>query len=68
MYEGTYVNGKAQGFGRFIWINQNSYTGMWQNGLAQGNGTYAVAAGGTYAGIWAQGALRAQNPEKPVIL
>jgi hypothetical protein len=62
MYEGTYIDGMAFGFGRFIWINKNVYTGMFENGLPYGNGTFVSQSDGkSYYGSWFKGILVSSN-------
>jgi len=39
-YEGDYINGKGEGYGKYIWENGDYYIGQWKNGLFNGKGTY----------------------------
>lgn len=55
-FEGTYHEGKRQGFGRYQWNATDRYEGHYANDVPDGFGT-AVVAGETFAGDWKNGCL-----------
>jgi hypothetical protein len=55
-FEGTYRQGKREGFGRYEWNNDTRYQGRYANDVPDGFGT-AVVAGETFAGDWKNGCL-----------
>lgn len=56
-FEGTYRDGKREGFGRYRWSERDSFEGHYADDLPNGFGT-ASLAGETYAGSWKNGCLR----------
>lgn len=56
-FEGTYRNGKREGFGRYVWNGDNSFEGQYLNDVPNGFGT-AILAGETFVGDWKNGCLR----------
>merc|ERR1711997_724368 len=51
MYEGGWVNKKAEGFGVMRWQNGDRYEGDWKDGFRHGHGVYQCkATGGKYTG------------------
>ncbi|MBS0549703.1 MAG: hypothetical protein JSR24_18255 [Proteobacteria bacterium] len=55
-FEGTYRDGKREGFGRYEWNKDTRYQGSYANDVPDGFGT-AVVAGETFAGDWKNGCL-----------
>jgi hypothetical protein len=55
-FEGTYREGKREGFGRYQWNETDRYEGRYANDVPDGFGT-AVLAGKTFAGDWKNGCL-----------
>ena len=45
MYEGDWVNNKAEGNGKYIWENGEYYIGQEKNGLKEGKGTMYYSNG-----------------------
>jgi hypothetical protein len=55
-FEGTYREGKREGFGRYQWNATDRYEGHYANDVPDGFGT-AVLQGETFAGDWKNGCL-----------
>jgi len=55
-FEGTFRNGKREGFGRYVWTPGVSYEGLYANDVPHGLGT-AVVLGERFSGIWKNGCL-----------
>jgi hypothetical protein len=55
-FEGTFREGKREGFGRYQWNETERYEGRYANDVPDGFGT-AVVAGQTFAGDWKNGCL-----------
>ncbi|WP_428673573.1 hypothetical protein [Reyranella sp.] len=55
-FEGTFRNGKREGFGRYVWAPQVSYEGLYGNDVPNGPGT-ATVLGETFSGTWRNGCL-----------
>jgi hypothetical protein len=53
-FEGTFRNGKREGFGRYVWNTEASFEGSYLNDLPHGFGT-ARLLGETFAGNWKNG-------------
>ena len=45
-YEGDFVNGKREGYGKFIWEDGEYYIGQWMNNLKYGKGIIYYKNGG----------------------
>jgi len=56
-FEGTYRGGKREGFGRYVWNEENSFEGQYLNDVPSGFGT-AILLSETFAGDWKNGCLR----------
>lgn len=56
-FEGTYHQGKREGFGRYDWNEKDSYVGHYTADVPEGFGT-AEIAGEVFAGDWHNGCLR----------
>lgn len=55
-YEGKWMNGKMQGFGKYTWENGDYYEGNYHNGLKYGEGKmFWSAENKIYEGQWFQG-------------
>lgn len=52
LYEGFWLNGKANGRGRLIHSNGDVYEGEWSNDKAEGKGIYIHSDGAKYEGSW----------------
>ena len=52
MYEGYWLDNKANGQGRLIHADGDVYTGEWQNDKAHGTGVYSHLDGAQYRGAW----------------
>lgn len=55
-FEGTFRNGKREGFGRYAWTAETSFEGQYANDLPNGFGT-ATVRGETFSGTWKDGCL-----------
>jgi MORN repeat len=53
-FEGTFVEGRRQGVGRYTWNEVSWYVGFYKNDLPSGQGT-AYIAGETFSGQWRSG-------------
>jgi hypothetical protein len=53
-FEGTFVDGKRQGAGRYTWNSSNWYVGFYEDDLPNGLGTASIA-GQTFSGQWQHG-------------
>ena len=51
-FQGSYVNGKPEGLGRFQWPNGEFYEGEWLAGCRHGSGMWNGAKGDSYVGEW----------------
>jgi hypothetical protein len=56
-FEGQFVAGRRQGFGRYFWNEAEWFIGFYKDGIPDGPGT-AVIAGDAFYGIWQRGCLR----------
>lgn len=56
-FEGTYRGGKREGFGRYVWNEENRFEGQYRNNVPNGFGTVTLV-GETFAGDWKNGCLR----------
>jgi hypothetical protein len=56
-FEGTYVEGKREGFGRYDWNHDDTYEGHYASDVPDGFGTARIA-GEMFAGDWKNGCLR----------
>jgi hypothetical protein len=56
-FEGTYRNGRREGFGRYQWNETDRFEGTYANDVPHGFGT-AELAGETFAGDWQGGCLK----------
>ena len=55
-YDGTFTQGKLDGFGKFIYPNEHFYIGQYKNGLRQGKGKLYYPDGRLhYDGDWVNG-------------
>ncbi|KAH9490741.1 hypothetical protein Btru_035384 [Bulinus truncatus] len=54
-YIGNYVQGKKQGFGRFIYPDGSRYEGNWVDDLKEGQGKYYYVNGDIHSGDWSKG-------------
>lgn len=55
-YEGYFVKGEREGFGKYEWVGGDSHEGTWCQGLMHGKGVY-LSAGGSLHGTWVNGKL-----------
>jgi hypothetical protein len=55
-FEGTFRNGKREGFGRYVWTPGVSYEGLYANDVPNGFGT-ATLLGESFSGTWQNGCL-----------
>ena len=54
--QGTWADDARAGFGKYFYINGDTYEGEWQNHSRHGRGTYTYADTGTkYIGMWSYG-------------
>jgi len=56
-FRGSYRDGKREGFGRYVWNEENSFVGQYANNVPNGLGT-ATLVGNTFAGNWKNGCFR----------
>jgi hypothetical protein len=59
-FEGTYRNGKREGFGRYVWKPEVSFEGHYANDVPNGFGT-ATLLGESFSGTWKNGCFRKDN-------
>jgi len=59
-FEGTFRNGKRDGFGRYEWTPEASFEGHYANDVPHGFGT-AILMGESFSGIWKNGCLAAKS-------
>jgi radial spoke head protein 1 len=53
---GGWVEDQRCGFGKYFYVNGDTYEGEWQNHVRHGRGTYTYALTGTkYVGMWKSG-------------
>ena len=57
IYEGQYRDGKKDGYGELIDIDQERYSGEWVNGFRHGNGRYVKSNGNIITGTWVKNKL-----------
>lgn len=55
IYDGSFQNGKKEGYGKQVFPNGEKYEGQWHDGKKHGRGTYTWADGDTYEGDWKDG-------------
>lgn len=56
MFTGSWVDDQRCGFGKYFYINGDTYEGEWLNHVRHGQGTYTYSATGTkYVGTWNNG-------------
>jgi len=53
-FEGTFRNGKREGFGRYVWTPEASFEGHYANDVPNGFGT-ATLLGEAFSGTWQNG-------------
>jgi hypothetical protein len=53
-YEGSFVNGKREGFGKYTWNKKKYYEGEWKQGKQDGKGFFFNKGKGIHA-IWKDG-------------
>jgi serine/threonine protein kinase len=56
-YEGTFVNGRRHGFGKYWWDTGDRFEGRWVNGNRTGFGKYWWANGNRYVGNFVRNKL-----------
>jgi hypothetical protein len=56
-FEGEFVAGRRQGYGRYFWNESEWFVGFYKDGVPDGPGT-AVIAGELFYGAWQRGCLR----------
>ena len=54
-YVGEWKDGKAHGYGEYMWVNGNFYVGQFENGEENGKGTAVFIHGDKYVGDWKDG-------------
>jgi len=55
-YKGDIVEGKKEGFGKYVYVNGATYEGEWKDGKRHGKGIFIPADGGdVYDGQWKNG-------------
>jgi hypothetical protein len=59
-FEGTYRNGKREGFGRYVWTPAASYEGLYADDVPNGLGT-ATLLGESFSGTWKNGCLASRG-------
>lgn len=55
IYEGNFIDGLLDGFGRIIYKNEDFYIGYLKDGLPSGLGNYTYANGTRRDGAWSKG-------------
>ena len=55
-FEGTFRDGRREGFGRYVWAPGVSYEGLYANDVPNGLGTVTVL-GESFSGTWKKGCL-----------
>lgn len=56
-FQGTYVDNRRQGYGRYDWNETDYYEGLYANDLPQGFGTARIA-GEVFTGVWNKGCFK----------
>jgi hypothetical protein len=59
-FEGSYRFGRREGFGRYVWNQDNRFEGNYADDVPDGYGTARVA-GQTFSGTWHNGCLAAEG-------
>lgn len=59
-FEGTFRNGKREGFGRYAWTPEVRFEGHYANDVPNGFGT-ATLMGESFSGLWKNGCLAAKS-------
>ena len=59
-YEGNFVNGKREGYGKYIWNSNKYYEGGWKKGKQDGKGYFYNKGNGVH-GIWKDGYILNDN-------
>jgi hypothetical protein len=54
-YEGQWVDGRKEGFGRYFWPNGDLFEGQFLNGIYHGEGTLTYVSGRKVVGEWVDG-------------
>lgn len=52
LYEGSFMNGRPQGWGKYVWKTGSSYLGELSNGQKNGYGIYKYEDGSYFEGEW----------------
>lgn len=59
---GSWAEDQRSGFGKYYYVNGDTYEGEWQNHVRHGKGTYFYAATGSkYCGLWNNGKWEGQG-------
>ncbi|MFK7950881.1 MAG: caspase family protein [Saprospiraceae bacterium] len=58
IYEGSFANKRANGYGICTYSNGNSYKGQWKNHTFEGKGILTMKDGTVRAGVWENGKLK----------
>jgi len=53
-YEGSWIDSRAEGPGRFVFIDGDKYVGQWQANMFHGMGVYDSGNGTIYFGQWVE--------------
>ena len=59
-FEGTFVAGRREGYGRYVWNESDWFVGFYTDDLADGPGT-AVIAGEAFSGVWHRGCFMSND-------
>jgi hypothetical protein len=59
-FEGTFRDGKREGFGRYVWTPEASFEGQYANDVPNGSGT-ATLLGESFSGTWKNGCFSKGN-------
>lgn len=55
-YDGSYVNGKQEGYGKYYYANGSRFEGSYFGGKQQGSGTVYYNNNSKFVGTWVNGA------------
>ena len=69
-YEGQFVKGFPNGYGKYTWANGNVYTGEWAGGMRHGTGKLTIKLNGRDSiqdGLWQNDAYTGPKPRNPYV-
>lgn len=64
-YEGSWSNGKFEGYGSYTWGDGSKYSGNWRAGNRNGEGTFYETSGKSKTGTWKDNELAPTANNRP---